>query len=233
LKKGDNIRLRADGRYEARYIKSRDENGKINYGCCYGKTYEEAEEKRDYQLQRMKKPKRREMNLLVLGAGAQGLEIYEIAKNLRIFSKIDFLDDNPNAKGAIGRWADAEDYLEDYPIAIIAVADKKLRYTWMKKIERMGFIIPTLVHPTAYVPEGTEIGIGTVICARSTIATGVTIGEGCIVTSGSTVPKRTVIPDWGYFDFDQCIADYHEKYDIPAVRHEEGKREDQDNGLKQ
>ena len=129
MKKGDNIRLRADGRYEARYIKSRDENGKINYGCCYGKTYEEAKEKRDYQLQRMKKPKRREMNLLVLGAGAQGLEIYEIAKNLRIFSKIDFLDDNPNAKGAIGRWADAEDYLEDYPIAIIAVADKKLRYT--------------------------------------------------------------------------------------------------------
>ena len=28
MKKGDNIRLRADGRYEARYIKSRDENGK-------------------------------------------------------------------------------------------------------------------------------------------------------------------------------------------------------------
>lgn len=217
MKKGDNIRLRADGRYEARYIKGRDANGKINYGCCYGRTYEEAKEKREYQLQRIEKRKRKELNLLVLGAGAQGLEIYDIAKNLRIFSKIDFLDDNPNAQNTIGTWDDAENYLEDYPVAIIAVADKKIRYTWMKKIERMGFIIPTLVHPTAYVPEGTEIGIGSVVCARTTIATGVTIGEGCIVTSGSTIPKSTVIPDWGYFDFDKCIADYHEEYIIPSV----------------
>lgn len=224
MKRGDNIRLRVDGRYEARYIKGRDEAGKINYGCCYGKTYEEAKEKREYQLQRMKK-KRKEMNLLVLGAGAQGLEIYEIAKSLRIFSKIGFLDDNPNVRGIIGKWADAEYYLEDYPVGIIAVADKKIRYTWMKKLEKTGFIIPTLVHPTAYVPEGTEIGIGTVICARTTIATGVKIGEGCIVTSGSTVPKRTVIPDWGYFEFDRCIEDYREEYNISSVKSEEDKEE--------
>ncbi len=217
MKRGENIRLRADGRYEARYIKSRDENGRIHYGCCYGRTYEEAKEKRDYQLQHIERGKRKELNLLVLGAGAQGLEIYEIAKNLRVFSKIDFLDDNPNAVGVIGKWTDIENYLEDYPVAIVAVADKKTRYIWMKKIERLGFIIPTLVHPTAYVPEGTEIGIGTVICARSTIAVGVKIGEGCIVTSGSTVPKRTIIPSWGYFDFDKCIADYHEEYNILSV----------------
>ena len=29
LKSGDNVRLRSDGRYEARYQKGRDENGKI------------------------------------------------------------------------------------------------------------------------------------------------------------------------------------------------------------
>ena len=85
----------------------------------------------------------------------------------------------------------------------------------MERITDMGFIIPTLVHPTAYVPEGTWIGEGSVVCARSTIATGVSIGKGCIVTSGSTVPKSTKIPDWGYFDFDKCITGYHEEYVIP------------------
>lgn len=215
MKSGDNIRLRADGRYEARYIKSRDENGKIKYGCCYGRTYEEAKEKRDYQLAIITKRSRKKMNLLILGAGAQGLEILDIAKNLRMFTKVDFLDDNPTLTNVIGKWNEVGRFIDEYPIAIIAVADEPTRKEWMDKIADMGFIIPTLVHPTAYVPEGTVIGEGTVICARTTIATGVRIGKGCIVTSGSTVPKSTVIPDWGYFDFDKYIPGYREEYVIP------------------
>lgn len=217
MKKGVNIRVRTDGRYEARYIKGRDANGKILYGCCYGKTYDEAKEKRDYQLLKLSKKEKRELNLLVLGAGAQGLEVYDIAKNLRIFSKINFLDDNPYLENVIGSWDEAENYKDDYPVAIVAVADELTRYRWMKNLQRFGFIIPMLVHPTAYVPDGTDIGAGSVICARTTIATGVKIGEGCIITSGSTVPKKTVIPDWGYFDFDKCITGYHEEYNIPLL----------------
>lgn len=225
MKDGVNIRLRVDGRYEARYIKGREANGKIIYGCCYGKTYDEAKEKRDNQLLKLSNNKRRELNLLVLGAGAQGLEIYDIAKNLRIFSKIDFLDDNPYLENVVGCWADIDNYIDEYPVAIVAVADEMTRYKWMKNLQRLGFIIPKLVHPTAYVPDGTNIGIGSVICARTTIATGVTIGEGCIITSGSTVPKKTIIPDWGYFDFDKCITGYHEEYQIPSIDKENGKKD--------
>lgn len=45
MAKGENIFKRKDGRWEARYIKSRDSSGKICYGFCYGKTYREAKEK--------------------------------------------------------------------------------------------------------------------------------------------------------------------------------------------
>ena len=45
MAKGENIFKRKDGRWEARYIKSRDILGKIRYGYCYGKTYREAKEK--------------------------------------------------------------------------------------------------------------------------------------------------------------------------------------------
>lgn len=41
----ENIHLRKDGRYEARYGKGRDESGKLIYGFCYGRTYEEAKGK--------------------------------------------------------------------------------------------------------------------------------------------------------------------------------------------
>lgn len=44
-KKGENIHKRKDGRWEGRYKKSRDQNGKIVYGSIYAKTYRETKEK--------------------------------------------------------------------------------------------------------------------------------------------------------------------------------------------
>ena len=42
---GKNIYKRKDGRYEGRYIASRNENGKAKYACIYGKTRHEVEAK--------------------------------------------------------------------------------------------------------------------------------------------------------------------------------------------
>ncbi len=44
-RKGENIFKRKDGRWEARYIKGYELSGKIKYGFCYGRTYQEAKEK--------------------------------------------------------------------------------------------------------------------------------------------------------------------------------------------
>lgn len=45
MRTGENIFKRKDGRWEARYQKGRDSDGKIKYGYCYGKTYTEAKHK--------------------------------------------------------------------------------------------------------------------------------------------------------------------------------------------
>lgn len=44
-RKGENIYKRKDGRYEGRYIKDYDMQGKSIIGYVYGKTYKEAKEK--------------------------------------------------------------------------------------------------------------------------------------------------------------------------------------------
>ena len=44
-KKGENIYKRKDGRWEGRYKKGVDSDGKTLYGSCYGKTYREVKEK--------------------------------------------------------------------------------------------------------------------------------------------------------------------------------------------
>lgn len=44
-KRGENIYKRKDGRWEGRYIRSHDMNGKAEYGYIYGKTYGEVKQK--------------------------------------------------------------------------------------------------------------------------------------------------------------------------------------------
>ena len=46
-RKGENIFLRKDGRWEARYIKERKMDGKYQYGYVYGKNYLEVKNKRN------------------------------------------------------------------------------------------------------------------------------------------------------------------------------------------
>lgn len=45
-RRGENIRKRKDGRWEARFPKGKDTDGHTKYGAVYGATYKEAKEKR-------------------------------------------------------------------------------------------------------------------------------------------------------------------------------------------
>lgn len=56
-KRGENIRKRKDGRWEARYIFRRDGSGKAVYRSVYGKTYVETKEKLKLEQLRQKEEK--------------------------------------------------------------------------------------------------------------------------------------------------------------------------------
>ena len=195
MRTGENIRERKDGRFEARYIKGRDENGKLIYGYCYGKTYQETKAKRDEKTKSQNTLK--EMNLLILGAGEHGQEVKELAQSLRIFNKIGFLDDDPK-KDVLGPCSNFAKYQNEYSIAIPAVGNEELRIKWMEGLVNAGYIIPTLIHPSAVVSPNAKIGAGTVICAGATVGPGAEIGICCIISSGSTVGRGAKLPDWTY-----------------------------------
>lgn len=203
MRKGNNIRVRSDGRYEARYIKERDENGHIIYGYCYGKSFEEAERKRNNIVTETKKIKG--MNLLILGAGTHGEEVYELAKTLRTFDNISFLDDFVQNDNVIGKWIEAKEKLNDYPIAIVAVGAASVRAEWQDKLADMGFIIPKLIHPTAIISVKSSIGAGSVICANAIVDVGARIGRGCIVSAGATVGRDAELADWEFLDNGESV----------------------------
>ena len=204
MRTGNNIRQRADGRFEARYPKGRDERGRIIYGCCYGRTYEEASEKRETIL-RQGQPVR-EMNLLILGAGSHGQEVRELAQSLNLFRRIAFLDDDPQKTEAIGACTDKKRYVQEYPIAIPAVGDHDLRMRWLEELAGACFVLPVLIHPGAVVSPSASIGYGTVICARAAVGAGAVIGKGCIISSGATIDRNVIIPDGVHINCGQVVT---------------------------
>lgn len=203
MRKGDNIRQRTDGRFEARYPKSRDHRGRIIYGYCYGRTYEEAAQKRETILRQVCPV--REMNLLILGAGSHGTELRELAQSLNVFRRVEFLDDDP-AKEALGFCTHLEQYVQEFPIAIPAVGDQALRMRWMKDLIGAGFVLPVLIHPTAVVSANAVIGYGSVVAARATVGPGAVVGKGCIISSGATIGRNVELPDWTLVDCGQVVA---------------------------
>lgn len=202
MRTGENVRLRTDGRFEARYIKGRDPRGRAIYGYCYGKTLEEAVQKRELAMR--KQLSIREMNLLILGAGSHGQEVRELAESLRIFQKIAFLDDA--REGVLGPCRRFGHYVEEYPVAVAAVGDPALRMRWLRDLAAAGFVLPVLIHPTAAVSPSAEIGAGSVVCARATVGPSVRIGIGCIIASGATIERHAILPDGLYVDCGQVVA---------------------------
>lgn len=55
-RKGESIFKRNDGRYEARYIKAYDKDGKAHYGYVYARSYSEVKKKRNLILQEVMTP---------------------------------------------------------------------------------------------------------------------------------------------------------------------------------
>lgn len=203
MRQGSNIRLRADGRFEARYAKGRDARGRLIYGCCYGHTYEEAARKREEALRSLTPV--RELNLLILGAGSHGREVLELAQRLNVFRRIAFLDDDPAKTEAIGPCSALERWTEEYPAAVPAVGNGEIRMRWLGELARAGFVLPVLVHPDATVSPSAALGYGTVVCARAAVGSGAEIGPGCIIASGATIERYVTLPAGTHVDCGQVV----------------------------
>lgn len=138
------------------------------------------------------------MNLLILGAGGHGRVVRETAEMMGCFDKIAFLDDqNPEA---IGRLADYEALRGRFTATFVAIGDNRTRSLWIDRLRLAGFIMPTLVHPRAYVSSSATIGAGTIIEPLACVNSNVIIGSGCIVAISSVVDHDCQIGDYSHLE---------------------------------
>lgn len=159
-------------------------------------------------------------NLLILGAGGHGRVVKEVAGAMGVFVKIDFLDDH--SETAIGALSDSESLVDKYHYAFVALGNSELRMEWLDKLEASGYIIPILVHPTAYISPSAKVLSGTVVEAKAMVNTNAVIEKGCIIDLGSIVDHDARISfgchiDCGAIVKAQCIVDAKTKVDSGVV----------------
>lgn len=132
-------------------------------------------------------------SLLILCAGQFGMITKEIAEAVG-YEKIGFLDDY--VPDVLGKLTEYRKFVTEYSDAIVAADSITLRMDYLEKLRIVGYHIPTLVHPTAFVSPSVKIGEGTIIQAKAAINTGCTIGKGCIISMSANINHHTKIGDY-------------------------------------
>ena len=94
--------------------------------------------------------------------------------------------------------AELADLVKDYPYALITVGHiqtPNLRVQLFQDARRLGFTLPVVVSPQAYVSRHASIGDGTVVFHGAVVNAGARIGMNCIVNSRALIEHDVVVGD--------------------------------------
>lgn len=93
-------------------------------------------------------------SLLVIGAGGHGKVVAEIDEDIG-YESVAFLDGN--APEVIGKVFEIEKFKEQYSEAFVGIGSNKLRRELIQKLQKYGYTVPVLIHPSAYVSRTAKI----------------------------------------------------------------------------
>lgn len=140
--------------------------------------------------------------LVIVGCGGHGRELWSTIRALNdvepTWEILGFVDDDPQHMDRVARLGAPVlgplAWLEDHPCDYaLGIGTASVRRRIAEQLATAGCTAATVVHPDALVGPDVELGIGTVVYARSTVTTNVTIGShvhlnvGCAVQHDSTI----------------------------------------------
>jgi sugar O-acyltransferase (sialic acid O-acetyltransferase NeuD family) len=144
-------------------------------------------------------------DLVILGAGGMGQELADIVSAAVAdgtpWRLIGFIDENSSLHGrdvlgfpVLGdhRWLSAH----RAAVAIGVGAPAVRRSAWAAALSVGAVNAPALVHPTAYLGLGVELGAGTVVGAQAVMTADVVVGRFGIVNAGATVSHNARLSDF-------------------------------------
>ena len=145
--------------------------------------------------------------LIILGAGGHGRVIADIAEK-NGYGDIAFLDDSTEAYKCgdypvVGLCRDFYKYDCDF---IVGIGNSKVRMTLQEQLLDAGKSVAVLIHPSAVIGKGVNIGCGSVVMAGAVINPGAVIGRGCIINTCSSVDHDCAVEDFAHISVGAHLA---------------------------
>lgn len=133
------------------------------------------------------------MRLVILGAGGYGQTVADVASQSDRYDEIIFLDDN--APNAVGKCEEYIQYIDANTEIYPAFGNNEARLNWVNRLLEARAVVPTIVHPTAYISPTVTMECGNVVLPKAVANTSCHLGKGCIINCGALIDHGCVIED--------------------------------------
>jgi len=144
------------------------------------------------------------MNKIVLiGAGGHARSCIDVIESSGDFIIAGFIDNNSNYDDILGYPIIGDD--DDLPkirqsyenafITLGQIKDFQKRMNLFQLLNKLGFTLPTIISPRAYVSKNAIIGKGTIVMHDALVNSNVQIGTNCIINSKSLIEHDSIIGD--------------------------------------
>lgn len=135
-------------------------------------------------------------NIYIYGSSGHGKVVADIARSCG-YENIIFLDDASDNK--------FNSNLEKFDI-IIAIGDNKTRQILQEKVQKSGFNVVNLIHPSAIISPSVKLKTGIVVMPNVAINTDAIIGNGVILNTGCVVEHDCIIGDFAHLSPNASLA---------------------------
>ena len=142
--------------------------------------------------------------LLIIGAGQHGILVKELAQDVFPDIRIEFVDDGNH----IIKWktSDLKELRKDYDAAIVSIGNNQVRKRMIDLLKELGYQIPTLVHPTAYVSPSAVINRGTIIGPNASVMSHAVVGDACIISAGAVIDHDARIGNYVHVNVGSTVV---------------------------
>ncbi len=140
-------------------------------------------------------------DILIVGAGGHCrfvLSVLSKLSNYRVVGIADSREESIGERIGSSQVTHSFDQLEaafasGITAAALAVGDNRERQTLYAKLKKIGFELPTLVHPKALIEETASVSEASIVGMGAMIGAFVSIAENCVVYTGAIVEHESRI----------------------------------------
>lgn len=131
--------------------------------------------------------------IVLIGAGSHGKVILEAVRAMGGFEVVGLLDAAPTARVVLGVPVLGDNSMlpqlraDGVAAAVVTLGDNGVRQRMSESLRALGFVMPSIIHPTAVIAPSALLGEGVVVMMRAVVGTETRVGTLTIVNTGAIV----------------------------------------------